>query len=155
MTNSPTYDQQLALDSYWQSVGGEAMLPGTRRAADRYVRASYYSKQLPEPKTDRQAMANIMSVMRNVSVPFGATDPKKPNIAPPIWRTAADNVQKIYYFKSTLSPNIVWVQLKNFDFSPGAPVKRLKLAGNYDLAGDVSKNFVAAEPFAFTGIVDQ
>ena len=93
--------------------------------------------------------------MRNVSVPLGAIDPKKPNIAPTIWRTAADNVQKIYYFESTLSPNIVWVQLKSCDFSPGAPVKQLKLAGNYDIAGDVSKSFMAAEPFAFAGPLGQ
>ena len=155
MTNSPPYDQQLALDVYWKTVGGEAMLPGTRRAADRYVRASYYSGQLPEPENDRQAMANVMSVMRTVSVPFGATDPNAPNIAPTIWRTAADNIHKIYYFESTLSPSIVWVQLKYLDFSPDAPVKKLSLSGNYDLPGDVSNNFVVAVPFAFAGPVDQ
>ena len=155
MTNSPVYDQQIALNIYWESVGGEAMLPGTRRAADRYVRASYYSKQLPDPKSDRQALANVMSVMRNVSVPFGATDPDAPNIAQTIWRTAADHIGKIYYFESTLSPNIIWVQLKNLDFKPGAPTRKLNLVGNYDLAGDVSGNFVAAEPFAFAGPVTQ
>ncbi len=60
MTNSPTYDQQIALNAYWESVGGTTMLPGTRRPADRYVRASYYLKQLPDPQTTRQAVANIM-----------------------------------------------------------------------------------------------
>ena len=155
MTNSPIYDQQLALNAYWTTIGGEAMLPGTRRAADRYVRASYYSKQLPEPKTDRQAVANIMSVMCNVSVPFGASDPQHPNLSSTIWRTAADNVNKIYYFDSTLSPNIIWVQLKRLDFSPNAPVKKLNLVGNYDLVGDVSKNFIEAKPFVFTGPMKQ
>jgi choloylglycine hydrolase len=151
MTNSPPYDQQIALNAYWETVGGEAMLPGTRRAADRFVRASYYTKLLPDPKTDRQAIANVMSVMRNVSVPFGATDPSAPNIAPTIWRTAADHVRKIYFFESTLSPYIIWVRLKSLDFKPGAPVKKLELVGNYDLAGDVSDKFVAAEPFTFIG----
>lgn len=151
MTNSPTYDQQIALNVYWESVGGEAMLPGTRRAADRYVRSSYYESQLPDPKNDRQAMANVMSVMRNASVPFGATDPNKPNIAPTIWRTAADNIRKIYYFESTLSPNFIWVQLDRLNFKSGSPVQKLKLVGNYDLAGDVSDQFKTAKPFKFLG----
>ena len=41
MTNSPTFDQQLALNSYWQQIGGTTMLPGTNRAADRFARASF------------------------------------------------------------------------------------------------------------------
>lgn len=151
MTNSPTYDQQLALNVYWESVGGEAMLPGTHRAADRYVRASYYESQLVDPKNDRQAMANVMSVMRNVSVPYGTIDPAKPNIAPTIWRTAADHINKVYYFESTLSPNIVWVQLDQLKFASGSPVMKLSLVGNYNLVGDVSDQFEKAKPFAFMG----
>jgi choloylglycine hydrolase len=27
MTNSPTYDQQLALNEYWKQIGGTVMLP--------------------------------------------------------------------------------------------------------------------------------
>ena len=29
MTNSPVYDEQLALNKYWQGIGGTTMLPGT------------------------------------------------------------------------------------------------------------------------------
>ena len=155
LTNSPPYNQQLALNAYWESVGGEVMLPGTHRAADRYVRASFFAKQLPDPKTDRQAMANVMSVMRNVSVPFGATNPDKPNIAPTIWRTAADHVHKIYYFESTQSPNIVWVELAGLNFKIGAPVKKLNLVENYDLTGNVGDKFVEAKPFTFAGSAGQ
>ena len=39
MTNSPVFDQQLALDDYWKNIGGTTFLPGTNRAADRFVRA--------------------------------------------------------------------------------------------------------------------
>ncbi len=42
MTNSPFYDQQLAILDYWQQIGGLTMLPGTNRAPDRFVRASFY-----------------------------------------------------------------------------------------------------------------
>ena len=44
MTNSPTYDKQLTLNDYWQQIGGLVMLPGTNRASDRFVRASFYPR---------------------------------------------------------------------------------------------------------------
>ena len=37
MTNSPTYDKQLALNEYWEEIGGTTFLPGTNRAADRFA----------------------------------------------------------------------------------------------------------------------
>lgn len=155
MTNSPIYEEQIALNGYWESVGGDAMLPGTRRAADRYVRASYYLKNLPTPQSDRQTLANVMSVMRNVSVPFGASDPEQPNISPTIWRTAANHLSNVYYFESTLSPNIIWVELREDDLKEGAPVKKLELSGNYDLVGNVTGDFIEAEAFKFTGPCDE
>ena len=35
MTNSPFYDDQLAILGYWRQIGGLTMLPGTNRASDR------------------------------------------------------------------------------------------------------------------------
>src|SRR5690606_5452542 len=48
MTNSPVFEQQLSLNSYWQQIGGLTMLPGTNRAADRFVRASFYIDAIPK-----------------------------------------------------------------------------------------------------------
>lgn len=31
MTNSPTYDQQIAINAYWESVGGDETLRGRRK----------------------------------------------------------------------------------------------------------------------------
>ena len=42
MTNSPSYDQQLAINTYWKDVGGLKFLPGTVRAADRFARMSWF-----------------------------------------------------------------------------------------------------------------
>jgi choloylglycine hydrolase len=154
MTNSPTFDKQLALNGYWDSVGGDAMLPGTRRAADRFVRASYYLKQLPDPKTTQQAMANAMSVIRNVSVPFGEADPQNPNVSTTIWRTAADQKQRVYYFESTLSPNLIWVSLDKLNLKSGGPVQKLSLADDPAdgfLTGEMSGHFKPTPPFVFTG----
>jgi penicillin V acylase-like amidase (Ntn superfamily) len=43
MTNSPVFDEQIALNKYWEEIGGTVMLPGTNRAADRFARASFYT----------------------------------------------------------------------------------------------------------------
>ncbi|MCR3982898.1 linear amide C-N hydrolase [Aeromonas caviae] len=70
MTNSPTFDKQLALNDYWEEIGGLTMLPGTNRSADRFARASFYIKTLPKTDQANEAVAGVMSVMRNVSVPL-------------------------------------------------------------------------------------
>ncbi|MFY9920921.1 MAG: linear amide C-N hydrolase, partial [Mycobacterium sp.] len=47
MTNSPIFEKQLAITEYWEEIGGTVMLPGTNRAADRFVRASFYINAVP------------------------------------------------------------------------------------------------------------
>jgi choloylglycine hydrolase len=70
MTNSPTFDQQLALNTYWKQIGGTTMLPGTNRAADRFARASFYINAIPKDATPEYSLASVFSVIRNTSVPF-------------------------------------------------------------------------------------
>ncbi|WP_225421756.1 linear amide C-N hydrolase [Arcobacter porcinus] len=70
MTNSPTFDKQLALNTYWQQIGGTTMLPGTNRASDRFARASFYINAIPKDSNKQHTLASIFSVIRNVSVPF-------------------------------------------------------------------------------------
>ena len=83
MTNSPPYDEQLKLLREFKGFGGEKPLPGTTEAADRFVRGAYYLKNLPDPNTNRECIAGILSVIRNISAPFGeAIDPAKPNVSP-------------------------------------------------------------------------
>jgi len=48
MTNSPSFDQQLALNAYWKGIGGLTFLPGTNRAADRFARASFLIDAIPK-----------------------------------------------------------------------------------------------------------
>lgn len=90
MTNSPVFDQQLALDDYWKTIGGTTFLPGTNRAADRFVRASFYINAIPKTEDTRTALASVFSVIRNTSVPFGISTPDQPNISSTRWRTVSD-----------------------------------------------------------------
>ncbi len=149
MTNSPTYDQQLALAAYWKNIGGSVMLPGTNRAADRFARMSYYVNEATQTGDPRRAVATVFSVMRNVSVPIGIKVPGQPNIADTLWLTVADQKNRIYYYQDTNSPSIVWTNLAKLDFSEGTGPRKLQLDGNPDLAGDQTANFQPADLFAF------
>lgn len=149
MTNSPSYDKQQTLDDYWNQIGGLVMLPGTNRASDRFVRASFYINALPQTSDYRQAVAGVFSVMRNVSVPLGISIPSQPNIASTRWRTVADQKNLVYYFESTLSPDIFWIDLKKLDFSPEGRVRKLTLTNGEIYAGDAADRMKVAEPFRF------
>ena len=152
MTNSPVFDQQLALDDYWKTIGGTTFLPGTNRAADRFVRASFYINAIPKTEDPRTALASVFSVIRNTSVPFGISTPDQPNISSTRWRTVSDQKDKVYYFESTLYPNVFWVDFKDVDFSEKASVKKLNLLDGKTYAGNTAKDFVTTKPFQFLGI---
>lgn len=149
MTNSPVYDQQLALDAYWRQIGGTTMLPGTNRAADRFVRASFYINAIPGTADEREAIAAAFSVIRNTSVPLGISTPGQPNIASTLWRTVSDHKRRRYYFESARSPNVFWVDLADLDFAPGRPTRKLTLTGGAVFAGNAAAAFRPAEPFPF------
>jgi penicillin V acylase-like amidase (Ntn superfamily) len=149
MTNSPTFDKQLAIQEYWKDFDGAVSLPGTVRAADRFVRASYYINACQQSADAREAVAAVSSVMRNVSVPRGIRKKDAPNISSTIWMTVADQKNRVYYFYDTFSPGGLWVKLDKIDFKEGTGTRKLTMAGKPDLSGDQTANFAKAEPFKF------
>ncbi len=152
MTNEPSFDQQLALNAYWQNLNGK-FLPGTEDPADRFVRTSYYLNNAQKTTDYQQQIATVFSIIRNASVPFQQTmDSSRPNVYPTYWRSVADLKNKVYYFEEANRPNVFWVELDKLDLKAGAPVKKLSLDKGEIYAGEVSKNFVAAQPFATPSI---
>jgi len=161
MTNSPTFDKQLALNAYWNSIGGLVFLPGTNRAADRFARTSFllesipqkiapqYIKAVPDKNFTNQALSSMLGIIRSVSVPLGISTPGEPNIAATLWRTISDHKNKIYYFDSATSPNTFWVDFKDLDFKKEASPKKLVASDGTIYAGNVASRFQAAEPFEF------
>jgi len=149
MTNSPPFADQLALNAYWQRIGGDVMLPGTIRASDRFVRASFYIGAIPANLTGTRAIASVFSVIRNASAPLGITTPNEPNVASTIWRTVHDHKHRTLYFDSATSPTLFWVALEELDFTAGAPVKKLPLKGGETYSGEASGSLEPAKPFSF------
>ncbi|WP_165041774.1 linear amide C-N hydrolase [Dysgonomonas sp. ZJ709] len=152
MTNSPVFDEQLALNKYWENIGGATMLPGTNRAADRFVRASYYINAIPQVEDVRINVASVFSVIRNASVPYGISTPNEPNISSTRWRTVSDQKNRVYFFESTLYPNIFWVNFNDIDFSEKGKVLKLDLVSGETHAGNALKDFTPSKPFVFQGI---
>ncbi|MBX7433679.1 linear amide C-N hydrolase [Mycobacterium sp. Y57] len=150
VTNSPTYDEQLILLKQYEGLGGKKPLPGTAEAEDRFVRGAYYLTQLPQnPASYQEAVAGVLSVIRNMATPIGFVDPVKPNVSPTQWRTICDLTHRRYYFELTNMPNVVWVDLEKLDLQEGAPVQMFDLASDLDAAGEISGRFRPADPIEF------
>lgn len=152
MTNSPIFEEQLALATYWKSIPGTIMLPGTNRASDRFVRASYYIEAIPKTADTRVAVASVFSVIRNCSVPFGISSPDEPNISSTRWRTVADQKNLVYYFESALTPNTFWVNLNQLNFEEKASTMKLAVDNFQSYSGETSSLFEVALPFTFQGV---
>ncbi len=164
MTNSPRFEEQLAIQKYWNTVGGVNFLPGSINSADRFVRTGFLLAALPRDAQPRiitavpgqsvhmQHVASVLSLMRAVSVPLGVADPDKPNIASTFWRTVYDHQRLIAAYDSATSPNAFWLDLGDVDFAETAKPKMLSLAAGKVYAGNVAHLFEPAEPFAFPAV---
>ena len=150
MTNDPIYEKQLAINEYWKDIPGKIFLPGTNRAQDRFVRASFYITAIPQTDDKRIAIASAFSVIRQCSVPYGISIEGFPNLSTTRWRTVSDQKHLTYYYEDALSPNVIWVDFKNIDFT--AEVKKLALEKDEIYAGETSAQFVVSEPFQFLNI---
>ena len=167
VTNSPTYDKQLAIMEYWKEAGGlEKSLPGTSRAADRFVRTTYLLDALPAEASKKyisgtpqqdfrfQAPMTVLSLMRSVGTPLGFSLEEQPWVSSTIWRTVSDSTNRVVIFDSAMTPATFWVKLDDLDLRTGAPVKKLELAGGKTYSGNATDKFVEAKLFTFQDLTD-
>ncbi len=120
VTNDPPYDEQVAGLSRYKPWGGELGIPGDIASEERFVRATYYLSHLPRPAGEAEAVAGVFGVIRNCQVPYGAPDTQFDTF-PTWWASVTDLTDRVYYFQSTRAPNVVWAELDELDFAPGAP----------------------------------
>lgn len=150
LTNDPAYDEQLENLARYDFANStrQTPLPGNVDPVQRFIRASYFLQKLPEPKTEREAIASILSIARNASVPFGAPNNAPGTLYNTEYRTAVDLTNLRYFFELTTAPNLIWVELSGLDFNPGAPVMLLD-PDNIYLTGDVTDKFHKADKAPF------
>lgn len=149
MTNDPPYGDQLALlkKQDFSKPSRDMPLPGNVNAVDRFQRAAYYRAVLPEPKNEAEAVAGVLAIARNVSVPFGAPYGEF-GIYNTEYRSVMDLTDRRYFFELSTSPNVIWVDLDKFNLAPGAPVMVLD-PHSFELSGNVSSHFeeIEAAPY--------
>jgi choloylglycine hydrolase len=177
LTNSPVYPKQLAIYEHWRDVNkyGLSMLPGTNRAADRFVRAKYYSLAVVNNATtdQRTAVAAVFSIIRNCSTPVGITghiegDLYKEEAGAALhseisntqWRTVADQTELVYYYENVFNPNIIYLRFRDELFSkiPAGEVGQIVLNKDEDmrhpqydaiLSGNVKDEVIYRKSFKF------
>jgi penicillin V acylase-like amidase (Ntn superfamily) len=149
MTNDPTYDEQLTLlkKQDYSKPSMDMPLPGNVNAVDRFQRAVYYKAVLPEPKDEREAVAGVLAIARNVSVPFGAPYHGF-GIYNTEYRTVMNLTNKRYFFELSNQPNVIWADLSKFDLKKGAPVMVLD-PHDPELSGNVSGKFQKTQKVPF------
>lgn len=149
MTNDPTYDEQLALLSKldFSNPSSDTPLPGNVQASDRFQRASYYVNLLPKPANEREAIAGVLAIARNVSVPFGAPY-KNFGVYNTEYRTAINLTDLRYFFELSTSPNVIWVDVAKLNFEQGADVLLID-PYNFELTGNVTRKFQKAKQAPF------
>lgn len=149
LTNDPSYDEQITLLKKldFSHPSSDMPLPGNVSSPDRFQRASYYLPMLPEPKTESEAVAGILGIARNVSVPFG-TPYKNFGVYNTEYRTVSDLTNKRYFFELTTTPNVVWVDLDKFNLAKNSSVMTLT-PGDIALSGEVSGKFVKTNTVPF------
>lgn len=146
MTNDPTYEEQLANLRRYRPFGGTIdTIPGGAAPDERFVRAAYTLRYLPKTRDDAQAVANMMSLLNSVSVPFGYPYAGVSDTYPTWWRSIIDLSSPTYYVQTTVTPNVFWLDLGKVKVERGAPTRRL---GIFDpsLLGEISARLVEAKP---------
>lgn len=141
MTNEPALDWQLKNLGKYRYFGGSEALPGDIDPASRFVRARAFLKTIPSAKTSSEALEQVYSIIKTVSVPRGAINTsvglETEDNWPTVWTTLADSVNRVFFFQSADSPNLFWLDFSKIDFSKGAPV--LFVPGNdITMNGEVS-----------------
>ncbi len=108
VTNEPPLTEQLANLRNYAGFGGDRPLPGDVDPASRFVRGRYFLDHLPAAADADEALADAVSVIRSMSVPFGA--PSEPfGTYPTWWISAGDLVGGTYLLQSTRSPFATWL----------------------------------------------
>jgi len=143
MNNEPPLDWQLTNLKRYKYFGGTESLPGDIDPASRFVRASAFLKTVPAPKTSVEALEAVHGIIKTISVPRGAhntssSGAESEDTWPTLWTTLADSVNRLYFFQSSGSPNMFWIDLSKIKFAKGGSVKFVP-GEDINLNGEVSK----------------
>jgi len=154
LANDPPYDDALAeLAKYdFTNATRDLPLPGNTNSLDRFIRANFYSEFLRKttPRTNREAVASLMSVARNVSDPIGSPYSEPGVVDETDYRTLADLTNRVYYFELSRGLAVLRTDMRDLNFRKGAPVLELN-PNNPRLQGNVTSKYAVPKAAPFSG----
>lgn len=148
LTNNPIYSDMQAIDAYWGDVGGENMLPGTVRSADRFVRGSYFIGHVPHNVGHSDALASLSAIMGTLSVPWGYTVEGKPHLSSTQWRSIADASTSRYYIRFADSLSDFYIDLNGLPLTSDSPILKLDTTAHDTLGGCVNDMLTESSGFS-------
>ncbi|AXG70307.1 linear amide C-N hydrolase, choloylglycine hydrolase family [Kordia sp. SMS9] len=119
MTNDPKFDTQIGSLVYWDELhetykDGPALLPGSNLSLSRFVRATYFSRQLPKNAPQNLALARLSGVINNAAQP--ATSVENADVSRTQYNSFADQSRLHYFFRSAYGPFLIWIDLSDVNF---------------------------------------
>lgn len=147
LTNDPLFPKMQAINGYWQGVGGMNMLPGGVRSADRFVRGDFFIHHVPSDVDSDMALCELMTVIDNISVPYGYEIEGQPELSTTQWRSVSDLTRNRYYFKFADSLFPFYVDLSDLLLTPGSPVLKLDNTDHSSYAGCINRHLKKSAPF--------
>lgn len=146
LTNDPPMPQMLAINNYWEGVGGQNFLPGSVKSPDRFARASFFDKNVERTNDANTGLAIIRSILNVCSVPYKYSMGDK-NLSQTQWRSFANLRDKKYYFETVTDLGIYYVDLTECDLRPGASVLYFDTQTSTEDIGDITGKMVKSKPF--------
>lgn len=147
MTNDPQWPQMKGIVEYWRKIGGQHMLPGTVSSPDRCVRADYFARHVEATADADLGMTITRSILVTSCVPYSYTVEGEPNLSSTQWRSYSNLRDLRYYFDIVTNPGCYYIDLRQCNLKPGAPVMKLDTSASQALVGDVTRKMKKSDPF--------
>ena len=147
LTNDPVYPSMEAINTYWEGIGGTHSLPGTVKSPDRFVRASFFNKNVRRATSSDKAVDIVRSIIMNVSVPEDYAVEGEPNLSSTQWRSVADLNRRRYYFDLVGNLGMFYIDLTTLDLSQDSGTLSLDTAATVDFAGCANGLLRPTPPF--------
>lgn len=147
LTNDPPYPQITAIEEYWAKKGGSHTLPGTVSSPDRFVRASFFDRNVEKTGDADLGLSIVRSILMNVSVPYTYTVKGEGNVSSTQWRSFCNIRDKRYYFDVATNLGVFYVDLTKCDLRKGAPVMKLDVSKSSDYVGEANSHLFKTAPF--------
>ncbi len=166
LTNPPSYEEQLKNAEKYKTAK-ETELPSSWDSLDRFVRADYWVRHFPKPRKNSAPTAYgfMYSALGNVALPAGLPTPEEDKAVvkkliaelphpdqsygvATYFQSISDLTNKLYRFNSLTAPSDIFLDLAEYDFESGRPVKVVKRIDQYGLrgwSGDVTPHLIAID----------